>query len=101
MRAAGMPGLGGTCVHLDIMMLQCHALVMRTTLHLDDDIYEAVRSLAAIDRSSVGKVLSRLARRALNPAHSAASSKGFPVFEVPPGARPITPDRVRDALDET
>ena len=88
-------------VHLDIMMLRCHTPVMRTTLHLDDDVYEAERSLAAIDRSSVGKILSRLARRALNPARPATSSKGFPVFDVPPDARPLTPDRVRDALDET
>jgi hypothetical protein len=74
---------------------------MRTTLHLDDDVYEAVRSLAALERSSVGKVLSRLARRALSPARSAISSKGFPVFDVPAHARPLTPDMVRDALDET
>jgi len=83
------------------MMRGCHALTVRTTLHLDDDVYEAVKSLAAIDRSSVGKILSRLARRALNPARPATSSKGFPVFEVPPDARPLTPGTIRDALDET
>jgi hypothetical protein len=83
------------------MMLRCHSVAMRTTLHLDDDVYEAVRSLAAIERSSVGKILSRLARRALNPARPATSSKGFPIFDVPRDARPLTPDMVRDALDET
>jgi len=95
------PGHRRRQVHLDIMMLRCQTLVMRTTLHLDDDVYEAVKSLAAIDRSSVGKILSRLARRALNPARPATSSRGFPVFSVPPDARPLTPDMVRDALDET
>ncbi len=74
---------------------------MRTTLHLDDDVYEAVRSLAAIERSSIGKILSRLARRALSPTRSAVSSRGFPVFDVPADAPPLTPDMVRDALDET
>ena len=74
---------------------------MRTTLHLDDDVYEAARALAAIERTSVGKVLSRLARRALNPPRPASSSKGFPVFDVPADARLLTPDMVRDALDES
>jgi hypothetical protein len=73
---------------------------VRTTLHLDDDVYEAVRSLAAIERTSIGKVLSRLARRALRPSGSSVSSRGFPVFDVPADAPPITPDMVRDALDE-
>ncbi|MCX6551506.1 MAG: antitoxin [Acidobacteria bacterium] len=73
---------------------------MRTTLHIDDDIYEAARSLAAIERSSVGKVLSRLARRALSPARPAESAAGFPVFAVRPDTAPLTPDMVRDALDE-
>jgi hypothetical protein len=73
---------------------------MRTTLHLDDDIYEAVRSLAAIERTSVGKVLCRLARRALNPAQPPHADAGFPVFTVPVGVPALTPDMVRDALDE-
>lgn len=74
---------------------------MRTTLHLDDDIYEAVRSLAAIERTSVGRVLSRLARRALSPDRPVkAVRSGFPVFHVPPGTAPLTPEMVRDALDE-
>jgi hypothetical protein len=73
---------------------------MRTTLHIDDDIYEAVRSLAAIERSSVGKVLSKLARRALSPSRPAHSSKGFPVFDVPSQTPPLTPEMVREALDE-
>jgi hypothetical protein len=73
---------------------------MRTTLHLDDDVYEAARSLAAIERTSVGKILSRLARRALSPARATTASRGFPVFEVPGDAPPLTPDMVREALDE-
>jgi hypothetical protein len=74
---------------------------MRTTLHIDDDIYEAVRSLASIERTSVGKVLSRLARRALSPdRHAVPRASGFPVFDVAAGTSPLTPDMVRDALDE-
>lgn len=73
---------------------------VRTTLHLDDDIYEAVRSLAAIERTSVGKVLCRLVRRALNPAPPARMDAGFPVFNVPDRVTALTPEMVRDALDE-
>jgi hypothetical protein len=62
-------------------------LMVRTTLHLDDDVYEAVRSLAAIERTSIGKVLSRLARRALNPARARTVRGAFPVFDVPADAR--------------
>jgi len=73
---------------------------MRTTLHLDDDVYEAARGLAAAEGTTVGKVVSRLARRGLNPARPSRSRKGFPVFDVPADARPLTPAMVRDALDE-
>jgi hypothetical protein len=83
------------------MMQRCDDYgIMRTTIHLDDDVYEAVRSLAVIERTTAGKVLSRLARRALNPARSGVGRGGFPVFEVPADARAITPDMVRDAIDE-
>jgi len=83
------------------MMLRPYTRPMRTTLHIDDDIYEAARSLAAIERSSVGKVLSQLARRALSPSRPAQSVKGFPVFDVPSQTPPLTPEMVREALDET
>jgi len=73
---------------------------MRTTLHLDDDIYDAVRSLAEIERTTVGKVLSRLARRALSPGRGTTARGGFPVFDVSADSRPITPDMVREALDD-
>jgi hypothetical protein len=74
---------------------------MRTTLHIDDDIYNAARSLAAIERTSVGKVLSRLARRALSPAPRGGNdASAFPVFPVPSGTAPLTPDMVREALED-
>ncbi len=82
------------------MMLPSYIRLVRTTLHLDDDIYEAVRSLAAIERTSVGKVLSRLVRRALAPSPAPPAGAAFPVFDVPAGTPALTPDMVRDALDE-
>lgn len=73
---------------------------MRTTLHLDDDIYETARAVAAAEGASLGKVVSRLARRGLQPAPSRTARRGFPVFDPGAGAAPITPDLVRRALDE-
>ncbi len=38
-----------------------------TTLKIDDDVLEAARCIAADERASVGEILSRLARRGLEP----------------------------------
>lgn len=40
---------------------------MRTTLAIDDDVLAAARQLAARRRSSLGEVISDLAREALQP----------------------------------
>ncbi|MGH9412078.1 MAG: CopG family transcriptional regulator, partial [Vicinamibacterales bacterium] len=40
---------------------------MRTTLDIDDDILQAAKELAAMQRSTTGKVISQLARRGLAP----------------------------------
>jgi hypothetical protein len=74
---------------------------VRTTLHIDDDVYEAARSLAALERTTVGKILSRLARRALHPDRATTVVGSFPVFDVPEDTPSLTPDMVRDAQDET
>ncbi len=41
---------------------------MRTTLDIDDDVLQAAKELAGNRRTTAGKVLSELARRALEPA---------------------------------
>jgi predicted CopG family antitoxin len=73
---------------------------MRTTVQIDDDVYEAARSLARAENKALGHVLSRLARRGLAPRASQRRKRGFPVFEVTPEASPITLEAVRRALDE-
>lgn len=72
---------------------------MRTTLELDDDVVAAARELAAMDRRSLGSVVSELARRGLTPARITADG-ALPVIRVPEGTPPITPEMVRRALDE-
>ena len=72
---------------------------MRTTLEIDDDVVMAARELAALERRSLGAVISELARRGLTPS-AIESDDGFPVIRVPAGTPPITPEMVRRALDE-
>lgn len=72
---------------------------MRTTLQLDDDVVAAARELAAVERRSLGSVVSELARRGLTP-DVVASDSGLPTIRVPEGTPPITPEMVRRALDE-
>jgi hypothetical protein len=52
---------------------------MRTTLQLDDDVLAAARVLARQQRTSLGAVISELARQALvAPAPAPGSSSGDP-----------------------
>ena len=73
---------------------------MRTTLTLDDDVYEAALALAKAEGKSLGHVVSRLARRGLMPRLEASRKGTFPVFFVPEGAKPLTPDMVRRAFED-
>jgi hypothetical protein len=72
---------------------------MRTTLELDDDVVAAAKELAAIERRSLGSVVSELARRGLTPAKVDVAGE-LPVIRVPAKTPPITPEMVRRALDE-
>lgn len=74
---------------------------MRTTLKIDDDIYRAARSIAAEHGKTIGDVISALARRGLRPAIPMQSRKGFPVFDVSPEAAPLTPEMVRQAVEDS
>ena len=73
---------------------------MRTTLQVDDDVLAAARTLAAEQDVSVGRALSELARRGMQP-RAPRHERALPVFDVPADAAPITPDMVREAFDET
>lgn len=72
---------------------------MRTTLDIDDDVVAAARELAALDRRSLGSVVSELARRGLTPAQVVADG-ALPVIRIPEGTSPITPEMVRRTLNE-
>jgi len=63
---------------------------MRTTLDLDDDVLQAAKELAAVRRSTAGKILSELARKGLESPRRERLRNGVPLLSArPPGtARP-------------
>ncbi len=78
---------------------------MRTTLTLDDDVYEAAQARAQATGKPLGRVLSEMARQALQSSgpKSKRSVKGtsrFPAFELPAGTQMIPASRAQKALDE-
>ena len=74
---------------------------MRTTLAIDDDVMAAARGLAARQKKSVGEVISALARSALRPAAADGETRnGVPLLPPRDGAAPVTPELVRQLLDE-
>jgi hypothetical protein len=85
---------------LDTPFSASYAEDMRATVQLDDDVYELARKLASREKLSLGKVLSNLARRAIESAPTFARQNGFPVFEVRPETPPLTEEMVKRALEE-
>jgi hypothetical protein len=74
---------------------------IRTTLAIDDDVLAAAKELAAIEKKSVGEVISLLARNALSPSPSiGATRNGIPLLPVRPGARRVTSELVRQLQEE-
>ena len=74
--------------------------MMRTTVNLPDDVYEAARSLAGANRVSLGDALAQLVRRGLRPAVSIRTDNGFPCFDIPEDSPPITLEQTLAAEDE-
>lgn len=74
---------------------------MRTTLTLDNDVYEAVVTLSRASGKTVGKVLSELARLGLAPrASRPGKGASLPTFDVAPSAPPLSLEAIRRAWEE-
>jgi hypothetical protein len=73
---------------------------MRTTLEIDDDVLQAAKEIAANRRTTAGRVLSDLARKALQPSEEQKNRNGVPTMPRRPegSARPTmeTVNRLRD-----
>ena len=77
---------------------------MRTTLNLDDDVLASAKAEATRQRKSLGEVVSSLLRKSFEPAPSGsapAERNGIPLFPVRKDARAVTPEIVRQLLEET
>ena len=75
---------------------------MRTTLDVDDDVLQAAKEIAANRGTTAGKVLSDLARKALEPAETAEIRNGVPLMpRRPKGSAPLTMELVNRLRDES
>ncbi len=73
---------------------------MRTTVTLDNDVYQAVSTLAQTSGQSLGKVLSKVARQGLKPQPLKKKKNGLPTFDVPPGTPMIPGNLIQKFWDE-
>ena len=74
---------------------------MRTSLQIDDDVYEEAQRLASSENRSVGEILSDLARRALRTESFKTRDRELPTFSVPKDAPPITLEMVKAAESDS
>jgi hypothetical protein len=74
---------------------------MRTTLDIDDDVLQAAKEMAVLQRKTAGRVLSELARKALQPRQAGRVRNGVPVLPSRAGTPLLTVERVNELLDES
>ncbi len=73
---------------------------MRTTVDLDQDLLNLAKHLAQEREQSLGRVLSDLVRRGLQPAGNFRTRPGaIPTLRPKSGARPVTAQSVKDLLE--
>jgi len=76
---------------------------MRTTVTIDDNVYEAAVANAKATGRRLGSVLSEMARAALEsrqPSSPRRRRARFAAFDVPKGSRMISASKVQKALDD-
>ena len=77
------------------------ASCVRTTLDLDQDILQAAKELAAAKGTTLGKVVSDLARKALESPRAARVRNGVPLLPRRPAGQPKpTMKLVNDLRDD-
>lgn len=78
----------------------CKVEIVRTTLTIDDDVYQLVLGVAQATRVPVGKIVSDALRRAYREPKVKIGSDGLPVIMSSPGSAPITSNDIKRALQE-
>jgi len=75
--------------------------LMRTTLDIDDDLLQAAKELAETRRTTAGRGISDLLRKALEPGRTLKVRNGVPLLtRRPPGSPKITMKLVNELRDE-
>ena len=72
---------------------------MRTTLTLDDDIFQIAKDYAENRSIGLGKAVSELVRRGSSLPMPTRIVNGLHVFDPPPGSPIVTSKKVRDLQD--
>ena len=71
-------------------------------MNIDEDVLQAAKDLAALRKTTTGKVLSELARKGLEPGDEAPVMRnGVPTLPPRSGERPVTMDEVNRLRDES
>ena len=73
---------------------------MRTTLSLDDDVVQEIKTYAKNRDVSIGKAVSDLVRRGLRAPLRTRIVNGFHVADLPPSSKRITAEDIKKLEDE-
>lgn len=73
---------------------------MRTTLNLDDEVFQLARLYAESRSLALGKAVSELVRKGLSAPVRTRIVNGVHVFDLPPGGRRISSERVKELESE-
>ena len=68
---------------------------MRTTLSLDDDVFQVVKTYAENRSLAIGKAVSELVRRGLSAPVKTRVVNGLVVFDVPEDSEAVTSELVK------
>jgi len=68
---------------------------MRTTLSLDDDVFQVVKTYAESRSLAIGKAVSELVRRGLSAPVKTRVVNGLVVFDVPEDSDAVTSELVK------
>ncbi len=74
---------------------------MRTTLTIDDDVYEVAVRQAASRRASLGKVVSDLMRKGMHAPAKVRQQDGVVIFDLPADSPEVTMEAVKRLESET
>jgi hypothetical protein len=73
---------------------------MRTTISLDDDVFQVVKNYAEARSVGMGKALSELVRRGLEAPVKTRMVNGLVVFDIPEGSGRVSAERVKELAEE-